>query len=53
MKEPESLNGKKILHLGREATVVEYYPSTLMKTKSTRALHYATGQNHLVPLWVT
>ncbi|OQS03033.1 hypothetical protein THRCLA_04651 [Thraustotheca clavata] len=51
MKEPESLNGKKILHLGREATVVEYYPSTSIKTKSTRALHYATGENYLVNLW--
>ncbi|OQR84566.1 hypothetical protein ACHHYP_13242 [Achlya hypogyna] len=51
MKEPESLNGKKILHLGREATVVEYYPSTSIKTKSTRALHYATGENYLVHLW--
>ncbi|KDO20079.1 hypothetical protein SPRG_14228 [Saprolegnia parasitica CBS 223.65] len=51
MKEPESLNGKKILHLGREATVVEYYPSTAIKTKSTRALHYATGENYLVNLW--
>ncbi|KAF0696988.1 Aste57867_12301 [Aphanomyces stellatus] len=51
MKEPESLNGKKVLHLGREATVVDYFPSTAFRTKSTRALHYATGENYLVNLW--
>ncbi|CAK4634654.1 unnamed protein product [Aphanomyces euteiches] len=51
MKEPESLNGKKVSHLGREATVVDYFPSTAFRTKSTRALHYATGENYLVNLW--
>ncbi|KAH9158868.1 hypothetical protein LEN26_002668 [Aphanomyces euteiches] len=51
MREPESLNGKKILHRGREATVVDFFPSTVFRTKSIRALHYATGENLLVNLW--
>ncbi|CAK4199126.1 unnamed protein product [Aphanomyces euteiches] len=51
MREPESLNGKKILHHGREATVVDFFPSTVFRTKSIRALHYATGENLLVNPW--
>ncbi|ETV93797.1 hypothetical protein H310_12360 [Aphanomyces invadans] len=58
MKEPESLNGKMVLHLGRKAVVVDYFPSTAFRTKSTRALHYpaaengkTTAENYLVNLW--
>ncbi|RHY27687.1 hypothetical protein DYB32_006610 [Aphanomyces invadans] len=45
MKEPESLNGKMVLHLGRKAVVVDYFPSTAFRTKSTRALHYPAAEN--------
>ncbi|TMW62305.1 hypothetical protein Poli38472_009798 [Pythium oligandrum] len=52
MKEPESLNGKIILHLGRKATVVDFEPSTSIRTRSLRALFYEdTGEGKLVNLW--
>ncbi|ETV65863.1 hypothetical protein, variant [Aphanomyces astaci] len=58
MKEPESLNGKMVLHRGRKGVVVDYFPSTAFRTKSTRALHYpaaengkAAADNFLVNLW--
>ncbi|KAJ0408560.1 hypothetical protein ATCC90586_009581 [Pythium insidiosum] len=52
MKEPESLNGKVIQHLGRRATVVDFEPSTSIRTRSVRALYYEdTGEAKLVNLW--
>uniref|UniRef100_K3X5Y5 Uncharacterized protein n=1 Tax=Globisporangium ultimum (strain ATCC 200006 / CBS 805.95 / DAOM BR144) TaxID=431595 RepID=K3X5Y5_GLOUD len=52
MKEPESLNGKLILHMGRKATVVDFEPSTSIRTSSLRALHYEdNGEAKLVNLW--
>lgn len=52
MKEPESLNGKLIMFMGRKATVVDFEPSTSIRTSSLRALHYEdTGEAKLVNLW--
>jgi hypothetical protein len=52
MKEPESLNGRVILHLNRKATVVDFEPSTSMRTRSLRALYYEdSGEAKLVNLW--
>ncbi|TYZ66273.1 hypothetical protein PybrP1_005425 [[Pythium] brassicae (nom. inval.)] len=52
MKEPESLNGKVIQFMGRKATVVDFEPSTSIRTSSLRALHYEdNGEAKLVNLW--
>lgn len=52
MKEPESLNGRVVSHLGRRATVVFFEPSTSIRTRSLRALHYEdNGEAKLVHLW--
>uniref|UniRef100_M4BQP1 Uncharacterized protein n=1 Tax=Hyaloperonospora arabidopsidis (strain Emoy2) TaxID=559515 RepID=M4BQP1_HYAAE len=52
MKEPESLNGKVILHLGRKATVVYFEPSTSIHSRSLRGLYYEDkGEAKLVNLW--
>jgi hypothetical protein len=52
MKEPESLNGRVVSHLGRRATVVFFEPSTAIRTRSLRALHYEDkGEAKLVHLW--
>ncbi|TDH71914.1 hypothetical protein CCR75_008769 [Bremia lactucae] len=52
MKEPESLNGKVISHLGRKATVVFFEPSTSIYACSLRGLYYADkGEAKLVSLW--
>ncbi|KAI9916889.1 hypothetical protein PsorP6_017809 [Peronosclerospora sorghi] len=52
IKEPESLNGKVILHLGRKATVVFFEPSTSIRTSSLRGLYYEdNGDAKLVNLW--
>uniref|UniRef100_H3H064 Uncharacterized protein n=1 Tax=Phytophthora ramorum TaxID=164328 RepID=H3H064_PHYRM len=52
MKEPESLNGKVISHLGRKATVVFFEPSTSIRTSSLRGLYYEDkGEAKLVNLW--
>ncbi|CAI5744719.1 unnamed protein product [Peronospora destructor] len=52
MKEPESLNGKVIFHLGRKATVVFFEPSTSIRTSSLRGLYYEDkGEAKLVNLW--
>ncbi|RLN64944.1 hypothetical protein BBJ28_00009889, partial [Nothophytophthora sp. Chile5] len=52
MKEPESLNGRVISHLGRKATVVFFEPSTSIRTRSLRALYYEdSGEAKLVNLW--
>ncbi|KAF1315481.1 hypothetical protein FI667_g16060, partial [Globisporangium splendens] len=51
-RQPESLNGKLILHMGRKATVVDFEPSTSIRTSSLRALHYEdNGEAKLVNLW--
>lgn len=50
--EPESLNGKVIQFMGRKATVVDFEPSTSIRTSSLRALHYEdNGEAKLVNLW--
>lgn len=50
--EPESLNGKLITFMGRKATVVDFEPSTSIRTSSLRALHYQdNGEAKLVNLW--
>ena len=50
--EPESLNGKVIVHLGRRATVVFFEPSTSIHTSSLRGLYYEDkGEAKLVNLW--
>lgn len=52
IKEPESLNGYVILHLGHRATVVDYQPIVSMQNRSLRALYYEdTRQCLLVNLW--
>ncbi|CAH0476237.1 unnamed protein product [Peronospora belbahrii] len=52
MKEPESLNGKVILHLGRKATVVFFEPSTSIRTSSLRGIYYEDKEEaKLVNLW--
>ncbi|CEG48878.1 FOG: Ankyrin repeat [Plasmopara halstedii] len=52
MKEPDSLNGKVISHLGRKATVVFFEPSTSIRTSSLRGLYYEDkGEAKLVNLW--
>lgn len=50
--EPESLNGKLIMFMERKATVVDFEPSTSIRTSSLRALHYEdNGEAKLVNLW--
>lgn len=51
MKEPESLNGKIIRYLGKEATVCGFEPSTSIKTSSLRALYFANGECKYVNVW--
>lgn len=46
------MNGRVVQHLGRKATVVFFEPSTSIRTRSLRALHYEdNGEAKLVHLW--
>lgn len=52
MKEPESLNGRVISHLGRRATVVDFEQNRGIGASSLRALYYEdTREARLVNLW--